>query len=240
MSTNRHFARVMVTAVAAGTTMLLAGGIASAHVTANVYGDTPEKGGYGAIVLRVPNEEERVGTTKLEMTLDPEYGITSARTKPVPGWTAEVTKTDDVVTKITWTAEDGHEIAAGSHSYEEFEFVIGALPDDVDTLVLPTAQTYSNGKTVNWEQPPTDDDAERPAPVVELAESSGSGHSHGSGPTHGDSNHHPSENAEDAAGSTDATDDTARLLGGAGLVLGALGLGLGVGATMRARKAGKS
>src|SRR5512139_2077036 len=123
----------MVTAVAAGTTMLLAGGIASAHVTAN---------GYGAIVLRVPNEEERVGTTKLEMTLDPEYGITSARTKPVPGWTAEVTKTDDVVTKITWTAEDGHEIAAGSHSYEEFEFVIGALPDDVDTLVLPTAQTY--------------------------------------------------------------------------------------------------
>ncbi|WP_298181379.1 YcnI family protein [Saccharomonospora sp.] len=212
--------------------MLLAGGIASAHVTANVYGDDPEQGGYGAIVLRVPNEEAQVGTTKLEMTLDPEYGITSARTKPVPGWTAEVTETDDVVTKITWTAEEGHEIAAGSHSYEEFEFLIGALPDDVDTLVLPTAQTYSDGKTVNWEQPPTESAPERPAPVVELAESSGSGHGHGG-----------TDEAEDAQGSeesTDASDGTARLLGGAGLVLGALGFGLGVGATLRARKAGKS
>nr|WP_198283520.1 YcnI family protein [Saccharomonospora glauca] len=227
MSTNRRIARGAVLCAATATSLLLAGGIASAHVTANVYGDTPEKGGYGAIVLRVPNEEEKVGTTEVEVTIPAEYGITSARTKPVPGWTAEVTETDDVVTRITWKAEDGHEIAAGTTSYEEFEIVLGALPEDVDTLVLPTSQTYSDGTVVKWDEPPADDsEPERPAPVVELAESSGHGHGHGT------SSEQPAAAAE--------TDDTARLLGGAGLVLGALGLGFGVGATLRARKAGRS
>nr|WP_232283746.1 YcnI family protein [Saccharomonospora cyanea] len=217
------------------TGMLLAGGIASAHVTANVYGDTPEKGGYGAVVLRVPNEEEKVGTTEVEVTVPAEYGITSARTKPVPGWTAEVTETDDVVTRITWKAEDGHEIAAGTTSYEEFEIVLGALPEDVDTLVLPTSQTYADGKVVKWDQPPAEGtEPERPAPVVELAESSGHGHGTGS---------EQSAEAGEATGTeadTGTTDDTARWLGGAGLALGALGFGLGIGATLRARKAGRS
>jgi periplasmic copper chaperone A len=230
LSTNRRIARGAVLCAATATSLLLAGGIASAHVTANIYGDTPEKGGYGAIVLRVPNEEEKVGTTEVEVTIPAEYGITSARTKPVPGWTAEVTETDDVVTRITWKAEDGHEIAAGTTSYEEFEIVLGALPEDVDTLVLPTSQTYSDGTVVKWDEPPADDsEPERPAPVVELAESSGHGHGHGT------SSEQPA-----AAAETDTTDDTARLLGGAGLVLGALGLGFGVGATLRARKAGRS
>ncbi len=236
LSTNRRIARVAVLGTAT-TSLLLAGGVASAHVTANVYGDTPEKGGYGAVVLRVPNEEEKVGTTEVEVTVPAEYGITSARTKPVPGWTAEITEADDVVTRITWKAEDGHEIAAGTTSYEEFEIVLGALPEDVDTLVLPTSQTYANGKVVKWDEPPTEgSEPERPAPVVELAESSGHGHGHGTG----------SEPSAEAAEETDTesgagtTDDTARWLGGAGLALGALGFGLGIGATLRARKAGRS
>ncbi len=96
--------------------------------------------------------------------------------------------------------------------------------------MLPTSQTYSDGTVVKWDEPPADDsEPERPAPVVELAESSGHGHGHGT------SSEQPA-----AAAETDTTDDTARLLGGAGLVLGALGLGFGVGATLRARKAGRS
>lgn len=236
MSTNRRIARLAVLGAVTTTSMLLAGGMASAHVTANVYGDAPEKGGYGAIALRVPNEEEKVGTTEVEVTVPAEYGITAARTKPVPGWTAEVTETDDVVTKITWKAEDGHEIAAGTSSYEEFEIVLGALPDDVDTLVLPTSQTYSDGTVVAWDEQPTDGgEPERPAPVVTLAESSGHGHGHG-GSAEADENE---DTAQDSAEASD-TDDTARLLGGAGLVLGALGFGLGLGAVLRARKAGRS
>lgn len=235
LSTNRRIARGAVLGAAVTTGLLLAGGIASAHVTANVYGDTPEKGGYGAVVLRVPNEEEKVGTTEVEVTVPAEYGITSARTKPVPGWTAEVTETDDVVTRIVWKAEDGHEIAAGTTSYEEFEIVLGALPEDVDTLVLPTSQTYADGKVVKWDEPPTEgSEPERPAPVVELAESSGHGHGTGSEPATG------ATGATDTEADTGTTDDTARWLGGAGLALGALGFGLGIGATLRARKAGRS
>ncbi|WP_199430705.1 YcnI family copper-binding membrane protein [Qaidamihabitans albus] len=229
MSTNRYFLRAVVLTGAAGLTGLLAAGAASAHVTANVYGDQPEQGGYGAIVLRVPNEEEKVGTTKLEVTIPEEYAISSARTKPVPGWTAEVIKTD-VVSKITWTAQEGNQIAAGSTSYEEFPFTLGKLPENVDTLVLAAAQTYSDGKVVNWDAPPAEngEEPEHPAPVVELAEASGEGHSGGA--------HEAETEAAGGAEAAPASDDTARWLGGAGLVVGALGLGVGAGATVRARK----
>lgn len=239
MSTNRRFVRGAVVTAAATTSLLLAGGLASAHVTANVYGDPPEQGGYGAVALRVPNEEQEVGTTKVEVTLPAEYGITTARTKPVAGWTAEVSKDDDVVTAVTWTAEDGHEIAAGTASYEEFELVLGSLPEDVDTMVLPAAQTYSDGTVVNWdEDPTTGDEPERPAPVVELAASSGDGHGHG-GAGAAEEDTGSADSASDAD-SGDSADETARWLGGVGLALGALGFGLGVGATLRARKAGRS
>src|SRR4051794_5011474 len=106
-------------AATVGITGLLGAGIASAHVTANVYGPQLTKGGYGAIVFRVPNEDATAGTTKLEIAVKPEYGISSARTKPIPGWTAQVTKSKlpapvktasgteitEAVTAITWTAE---------------------------------------------------------------------------------------------------------------------------------------
>ncbi|MCP2254346.1 Uncharacterized protein YcnI [Prauserella aidingensis] len=211
---------------------------ASAHVTANIYGDAPEKGGYGAITLRVPNEEEKAGTTKLEMTVPEKYEISSARTQPVPGWTSEVTTNgSDVVTKVTWTA-DGEGIPAGLESYQEFGVQLGALPDDTDELMLPTKQTYSDGTVSNWNQPQEGDaEPESPAPVVPLAESSDG---HGAHTSHGEG-----ENASGEAGAADrhaadgGTDETARWLGGAGLLVGALGVGVGAGATLRARKNGK-
>ncbi|MCR3720330.1 MULTISPECIES: YcnI family copper-binding membrane protein [Prauserella salsuginis group] len=224
-------------ALAAGA--VLGAPAASAHVTANVYGDAPEKGGYGAITLRVPNEEEQAGTTKLEMTVPAEYKITSARTQPVPGWTSEVTTNgSDVVTKVTWTA-DGEGIPAGLDSYQEFGVQLGALPDNIGELMLPTKQTYSDGTVSDWNEPQEGDaEPESPAPVVPLAESSGG---HGAHSAAGEG-----ENASGETGSGDhahapegGTDDTARWLGGAGLLVGALGVGVGAGATLRARKNGK-
>lgn len=221
-------------ALAAGA--VLGAPAASAHVTANIYGDAPEKGGYGAITLRVPNEEKQAGTTKLEMTVPAKYKISSARTEPVPGWTSKVsTNGSDVVTKVTWTASEGNEIPAGLDSYQEFGVQLGALPDDVDTVMLPTKQTYSDGTVSNWNQPQKgDEEPESPAPVVQLASSSG-GHSHGSGSGESDS-----AGGGDSAAAADSTDETARWLGGAGLLVGALGVGVGAGATLRARKNGKA
>ncbi|ASR33697.1 nuclear export factor GLE1 [Prauserella marina] len=229
MSTKSFFRRALVVSAAVGVAGVAGAGIASAHVTADVYGKPAEKGGYGAIVLRVPNEEQNAGTTKIEVTLPENAAISSARTKPVPGWTADIDKSGDVVTKITWTAEDGNEIPAGTTSYQEFAFTAGPLPEDQDSLMLATKQTYSDGTVADWAQPSDGDkEPDYPAPVVELAANSGDGHGHGG------------SGADSAAAepehSAEATDDTARWLGGAGLIVGALGLGFGAGATLRARK----
>jgi hypothetical protein len=102
----------------------------------------------------------------------------------------------------------------------------------VDELDMPAIQTYDNGKVVNWDQPtpPSGEEPEHPAPTVQLAAKSAEGHGH---------------SGMDAAANTQgsgaqaapATDTTARWLGGAGLVVGALGVGFGAGATLRARRA---
>lgn len=251
MSKNRHtpvrpLSRAGLLTAALGTAGLLTlglPGLASAHVTANVYGEQPAKGGYGAIVLRVPNEEPDAGTTKVSVTIPAEYALGSVRTKPVPGWTAEVTKTQlpepvrngrdaevsEVATSITWTAQGENKIAAGTTEYQEFAFSAGPLPNTVDTLVLPTAQTYAGGKVVNWEDPPPAEGAEEPehpAPTVALAEAGKDGHGHGG----------ESEDGDHGAAAASAGDDTARWLGGTGLAVGALGLGVGAGALLRSRR----
>ncbi|HVW41604.1 MAG TPA: YcnI family protein [Amycolatopsis sp.] len=238
MSTKRAL-RTTVFALAFGTAGLLGAGVASAHVTANIYGAEPQKGGSGAIVFRVPNEEQDAGTVKLEVDFKPEYAISSVRYKPVPGWTAEVTKTQlptpvkngknlDVtnpVTKIVFTAQPGSGIAKGDAQMQEFEITASTLPSNVDELVLPAVQTYDNGQVVNWNQESTGGaEPEHPAPTVTLAAASTSdGHDMASGSSSGTS-------------AEDSTDTTARWLGGAGLIVGALGLGVGGGAALRSRK----
>ncbi|WP_019813599.1 YcnI family copper-binding membrane protein, partial [Saccharomonospora saliphila] len=214
MSTSRLFSRCAALTATVALTGLAAAGTASAHVTANVYGEQPEQGGYGAVAFRVPNEKEDVGTTEVALTVPAEYGISSARTKPVPGWTASVSEPDDVVTGITFTADEGTEIPAGTTSYEEFHVSLGPLPEDVDTLVFAAAQTYSDGSVVNWDQDPTstEGEPEHPAPVVDLAASSGDGHGSASGDGGADGD--AAESSESPEGSG-GSDETARWLGGA-------------------------
>lgn len=246
MSTNRYIARHLGRAAAVAATASVAGlltaGVAAAHVTANVYGAPAEQGGYTAITMRVPNEEEKAGTNRLTVHIAEDYLLPRVRTKPLPGWTAKISKSkldkpvttdegaklEEVVTKITWTAQPGNEIKAGETEYQEFSFSAGPLPSDTDTLVLPADQTYTDGKVVKWEQ--EGEESERPAPVVPLAKSSGG---HG-----GKSADHKAGASEGGSHAQVPVDDTARWLGGLGLGLGALGAGLGVGATLRARKKG--
>jgi len=60
---------------------------AAAHVT--VQPGTATQGGYTAFAFRVPNERPDAGTVKLEVTLPAEHPISSVRTKPLAGWTAQ-------------------------------------------------------------------------------------------------------------------------------------------------------
>jgi periplasmic copper chaperone A len=242
MSTTRFIARAGVVAVAAGVATLFGSGLASAHVTAKVLGEAAQQGGYSKITFRVPNEDDAAGTVKLEVKLPTDAPITGARTRPMAGWTAQINKVTldkpikvhgaeikEAISSVTWTAAAGTRIAPGQ--FEEFELSVGPLPE-TDQLVMPAIQTYEGGKVVSWDQPPADDgsEPEHPAPVIELAPE---GEDHAAAPVANAAAE--SDDSTEAAAS--GSDDTARWLGGAGLVVGALGLGFGVGATMRARKA---
>lgn len=239
------FKRAGFLAATVGIAGLLSAGVASAHVTANVYGPQPAKGGYGSIFFRVPNEEKDAGTVKVEITVKPEYALTSVRAKPLPGWKAEVVKSKlpapvtsdsgtqitEAVTKVSWTAEPGNKIAAGSTEFQEFQISAGKFPANVDAIEFPATQTYENGKVVEWNQPTpaSGEEPEHPAPTVKLAEKSADGHGGGHGTD--------AKAAEESHAASSSSDNTARWLGGAGLVVGALGLGVGAGATLRARRA---
>jgi uncharacterized protein YcnI len=232
----------------AGVLALLTSGVAAAHVTAQP--GVATKGSYAKIAFRVPSESDTAGTVKLQVTLPTDHPIPSVRTSPMPGWTATMTKvplnppvqTDDgsvteAVHTITWTARPG--VRLGPTEFADFEVSLGALPDNTDTLVMPAVQTYDDGTVVKWDQlqAPGGPEPEHPAPALRLVDGNG-GAQNMEAATHG------MAMGAGPAGTDDTTpaagpDNTARWLGGAGLVLGALGLGLGIGAVARVRRIGQ-
>ena len=229
---------------------LVTSGVAFAHVTAQP--GVATKGSYAKIAFRVPSESETANTVKLEVTLPSDHPIPSVRTTPMPGWTAVVTKaplnppveTDDgkvteAVHTITWTAQPGTKLTPTE--FADFEVSLGALPDNTDSLVMPAVQTYDDGTVVNWDQTqaPGAPEPEHPAPTLKLVDGEGGAHDmdmagHGMATSAG-----PGDSSG-ASGGSGGVDNTARWLGGIGLVLGALGLGLGAGAVARTRRSGRS
>ncbi len=225
--------RIIAPATAAavlGLASFAGAGAASAHVTANA--PTVTQGGYGVVTLVVPNESEAAATTALRVTLP---GLTSARPEVLPGWKTVVTKKDDKVTEITWTADPGSPgVPVGQ--FGQFRFSGGPFPEQ-ETVELPALQTYADGETADWNQPTPADgsEPERPAPTLTLAPASGDGH-------HGGSHSAPSTDssqASDTYESSAATDSAARWLGGIGLVVGTLGAVIGVIALTALRRNGR-
>src|SRR6478752_410816 len=206
-----------------GTTALVAlagAGPAFAHVTAN---GTVQKGGYGVVTFRVPNEDDSAGTVAVTVNLPADHPFSSVRTTPIAGWTATP---NEVTLNPPLKDDDGNAITktVGSGQYLDFPLSLGPFPDDVDALQMPTVQTYDNGKVVNWADPPNADgsEPEHPAPSVSLGAATG--------------DHHGGMATAAPADPPAGEDTTARWLGGAGLLVGALGLGLGGGAVLRARR----
>jgi uncharacterized protein YcnI len=179
---------------------------ASAHVTAQ----PPEQpaGGFTVVSIRVPNERPEA-TEKVEVQF-PE-GITSVRTKPVDGWTADIK-----MEKLDEPIDDGHggkvteqvdtvTFSGGSIKDGEFqEFPLSfKLPEKGelgDLLFFPAIQTYVGGEEVAWTEKPASehDDAEleRPAPSVTLVAGGDDHHAAAS-----------SDDAKDDKGGDDAKDD---------------------------------
>ncbi|TCN52290.1 uncharacterized protein YcnI [Rhodococcus sp. SMB37] len=224
----KNITRAFVGSGATAALLLAGSGIAAAHVT--VVAPGAEQGGYSVLTFRVPTESETAGTTALTVELP---GLRSARTEPVPGWTATVEKNPDtqLATSVTWTADPGVEVGPGQ--FQQFVLSAGPLPEE-EEVAFPATQTYSDGEIVAWDQAATgDEEPEKPAPSLTLAASSGDGH--GGGADGGADTHSTETTATAESGST--TDNTARWLGGIGLVLGALGAALGLGAVIQGRRA---
>jgi periplasmic copper chaperone A len=97
---------------------VLAGSTASAHVA--VSPDTAVGGSEAQLTFRAPDEEAAAQFTKLVIHLPAAQPLASLATRPIPGWTASLTKsklpkpitTDDstateYTSTITWSATDG-------------------------------------------------------------------------------------------------------------------------------------
>ena len=203
---------------AAATGLLLAGaGPAAAHVSVSAPNATP--GRSTVATFSVPTESDPAATTALRVTV-PE--IATARTEPVPGWTAKIERDDeDRVVAVTWTANPGGPgIRPGE--FQRFVVSLGPLPE-TDSIDFPVEQTYSDGAVVRWNETGDHDSAQYPAPVLTLGADAGDQSRH----EHGD---------QAAAEPGEGTDTTARWLGGLGLAFAALALGAGVGAVVRGRR----
>jgi len=241
MSTTRFALRAGGVLAVAGAVALVTAPGAFAHVTANV--TTAVQGSYAVITFRVPNEEDNAGTVKLQVTFPDSYPIPGASVRPVPGWKGAVDveplpatikennlDVKKAVKTITWTADPGTRINPGE--FQEFAVSAGPLPDDTDELQFPAVQTYDNGVVVNWtDAPPAagQKEPEHPSPSIKLQTKANA-------PGVMDMSAMGATGVTDTASSTAVSDNTARWLGGAGLLVGAIGVGFGVGAVLRSRR----
>lgn len=199
-----------------------------AHVSVNP--SSAPKGGFTTLTFQVPNEREDAKTVKVEVQFPQDHPIADASVMPVPGWTVKVAKkplttpitTDegatlnDAVGTVTWTASNG---GLGDGEFQQFPVSV-ALPSDTDSLVFPTIQTYSDGKTVDWVERSTPGAAEPENPAPTLALTAGT----------------TSANDSAAAATTTSDDSDSNALAIVGLVVGALGLIVAIVALVAARR----
>jgi uncharacterized protein len=114
------------------------------------------------------------------------------------------------ITTVTWTATGA---GVPANDFDEFALSVGRLPERVDSLSFPAVQTYSDGEVVQWVD---GSEAEHPAPALKLTTAVTP----------------VAASSSSSSSSEDSSDPLARGLGGAGLLLGLIGLGLG----LRSRK----
>jgi uncharacterized protein YcnI len=238
--------KIAAIAVAAAAT---AAAPAQAHVT--LQPEEAPAGGFTRLDVRVPNERDEAGTTKVQVQFPP--GFLFASVEPREGWTTEVKrrkldepveafgeKQTDEVDTITFTAKKGFRIAPGE--FLDFGLSVG-LPDKPgEKLTFKALQTYEGGEVVRWIGPA---DADEPAPQVTLLAAEEEGHGGGSGGEHGESGGGAEQTSDTAAAQPaaaadegdDGGDGASTGLVVVALILGALGLLAGVAGLATARRA---
>ncbi|MFH8383834.1 YcnI family protein [Kitasatospora sp. NPDC018058] len=215
---------------------------ASAHVIVQP-NSVPKNATDQTFAFRVPNEDDKNSTVKVEIDFPTDHPIPSVKVAPVPGWTDSIQTTKlatpihtddgditDAVSQVVWT---GGQITPGH--FQDFTVDLGALPDGTDKVVFKALQTYSDGNVLRWIEEPQAGQPEpkNPAPVLKLTAA-----------TAGDSDAPAASAKADPALASTATakasgsDSTARALGIAGIVVGVLGAVTGVVLGRRGRGTG--
>lgn len=225
-------------------------GPASAHV--HISPDEAPKGGDATLTFSVPDESDTASTTQVAIQFPSDHPIAVVDVEPVPGWTTKVdtqkfatpVKTDsgDVtegVSVITWS---GGTIKPGE--FQRFVVAVDSLPDDADSLAFNTVQTYDNGDVVRWIEatPAGGPEPEHPAPVLTLGADDAAAHDHSETSTTV-AETTTTVTAGQTASAVLPTDlaktsdvDSARTVGIIGIVIGALGLLVAIGALAFRRK----
>ncbi len=237
-----HTRRIGVTALTLGAAALLAIAAplsAGAHVS--LQENTASPGTFTTLTFRVPNESaDGASMTRLTITLPTgKELLRSVEYVPVPGWTTELvtTKLDtpitdgdstitEAITQVIWTAQPGSEYGPGSQG--QFKLFVGPIPD-VGALSLPASEGYSDGSVASWNGAA---DSEHPSPVLYVNDAA---------PKSGDPDSAPEATVAATAAASGAPaqpDVLARVLGGAGLVLGVVALLIAIVGRRPARKAG--
>ncbi len=214
-------------AIAAASTLVLAGAATSASAHVTVSSPDAKPGGYAKLVFRVPTESDTTSTTKLVVSLPKDHPFAHVGALVKDGWKVEKkteklpapVKVGDVnlseaVTTVTWTATGS---GIPPNDFDEFALSVGRLPEGVDALTFPADQTYSDGEVVKWAEVAKEgiNEPEHPAPALKLG-----------GAT-------ITQVSAATTGGNDSSDPVARWLGAGGLVVGLLGLAFG----LRSRKA---
>ncbi len=229
-----------VLAIGAGALLALAAPLsASAHVTVSP-GDA-EPGSFTVLTVKVPNESATESTNRVELTIPEATPFSFVSYVPVPGWTTELVTTTlatpveteygeltEAVTSVIWTAQPGSEITAGQ--LQLFPLSVGPVPD-VGSLVLAADQTYTDGTVVSWSE--QGENAEHPAPVLFITDAPVDHHDATAGED--DAEVVTVDSSAPAAGAQ--PDVLARVLGIAGLVVGAVGVVVGLASRRRAGSA---
>jgi uncharacterized protein YcnI len=205
----RRISRVLIP-VAAAVALCLASAAATPAAWAHVHaaGDNPVRGAMAIVTFQVPNESNTgAATTALTVTLP---NVASASVESMPGWTTRLDRdaASGTARSVTWTAAPNGGIAADQFAL----FRISVQLPDTETVSFPATQTYSDGAVVKWDQPPLPGggEPEHPAPMLTLAAGPGGPHEH----------HRTS------ATTPKSPDNIARAVGGAALLVAALGAGL--------------
>lgn len=210
--------------IAAAVVVLGLGAVAApalAHVT--VQPNEAVIGEFSRSVVRVPNERDDAGTTKVKVELPP---LAFVSFEPKDGWkrTVEMVEFDEPIEvfgeeitegvgSVTWS---GGKIGAGE--FDEFGFS-ARMPDGETTLTFNAIQTYSSGEVVEWTGAP---DSEEPAAQVEVYDI-GAGEGEGQLAVLARLN----EAAGGPATEGDEEDDKEESSGSLGVLLGGLGVALG-------------